>query len=124
MRLDHLLSKEHPAPGSPNAWPGAHAFLVERWLFIRPCFSFLLASTVPCGGPERGSGAGRLVGTLLGPEGAAAWLGLLITGQVPVIAVVVAGFGFCPFLENCTVDASISCFCDTEAVCNFVVPSF
>jgi hypothetical protein len=28
-----------------------------------------------------------------------------------------SGPGFCPFLENCTVDASISCFCDSQEQC-------
>jgi hypothetical protein len=69
-----------------------------------------------CRAAERGFLSWFWVGTLLGPEGTAAGLGLL-TGQVPVITDVVAGFGFCPFLENCTVDASISCFCDIQKQC-------
>ena len=74
-------------------------------------FSWLVR---PLRGMERGSGAGSWVGTLLGPEEAGVCCLGLLTGQVPGSPVGGLGFGFCPFLENCTVDASISCFCDRK----------
>jgi len=46
----------------------------------------------------------------LGPEETGAAGVWVFCGPVPVAAVAVAGSGVRPFLENCTVDASISCF--------------
>ena len=113
MRLDHLLSKESLALQAAYARLGVHCSLVERWLFS--CrHQGGPASRLPLSrGAERGPAGGRGLGTLLGPEGAAAPVGVLfllhgLAGLFSRMRGRAAGFR--PFLENCTVDASISCF--------------
>jgi hypothetical protein len=83
VRLDHLLSKEQLAPRMACAHAGVHCFLVEHWLFILVLglVSWLVRS--PAGvrnGGVRGRGG---VGTLLGPEGTAAWRLVSSYGPVP-----------------------------------------
>ena len=61
---------------------------------------------VPLRGAERGRRDGSRVGTLLGPEGTGFSPGLQLqaAGRHPCRG---GGLWCCPFLENCTVDASI-----------------
>ncbi len=96
--------------------PGRASMLSSGALVIHSgSVSCLLASTFPCGGPERGSGGWFWVGTLLGPEGTGVLPGS--SGYGPgsgLLRMRWPGRGFRPFLENCTVDASISCFCDMK----------
>ena len=127
MRLDHLLSKEHLAPRVIRWRPGplldVHASVGLMGGTLTSSVAASSASSSTAGGSfgvrvvGTGGGGGVVVGTLLGPEGADAssdhssavrrlprpWLfagvGLGVRGD--------DGGWDCPYLENCTVDASI-----------------
>ena len=111
MRLDHLLSKERLALPANVGGVQSHisvirggSSLVEHWLFglggspgwlVRPLAAW-----------NAGSWGSTRPSTLLGPEGTAAWPPR--PGPV-TYAHVGDGGRDRPYLENCTVDASIFC---------------
>jgi hypothetical protein len=128
VRLDHLLSKEHPAPflhgvvpigHVPGGCPGVACSLVEHWLVS--WFHHLAPLVHPhvCG-RDAAAGVGWL-GTLLGPEGtdvcclcSLGWTGFSSYG--PGHARWCVGWGSWrsggrdrSYFENCIVDASIIC---------------
>ena len=79
---------------------------MEHWLFTW-VFFFFLVSTSPFGGSERGRRDWSRVGTLLGPEEAGALALILWIGTAPSGADALLRSRCRPYLENCTVDASI-----------------
>ena len=115
MRLDHLLSKEHLAH-DPAGCVSIAVFtgeclvgggsLVEHWLFIQQPGDPGSVRSPLSGGHGTVGELGGWVGTLLGPEetGSAR---VFSCRPWPLPAGAGGGLWCCPFLENCTVDASI-----------------
>jgi hypothetical protein len=106
---------------------GCPLLIVEHWLFTQlPVMARLVRFRVSRF-RGTGAGAGGWVGTLLGPEEAGIIFGVwgLVRAGFPVSLGAGRGAGFRPFLENCTVDASISCFLqDVVHRVHSVLPSF
>ena len=126
MRLDHLLSKEHLAPRFIRRRPGplldVHASVglmggtLTSSALVQVATQVQLVPGFVRGGWERVVAGAGVVGTLLGPEGADASSDRPSAVRPPLdlhmvlVGVVVRGedVGWdCPYLENCTVDASI-----------------
>jgi hypothetical protein len=83
---------------------------VEHWLFgLGSCPGWLVRSLATWNARSRGL---RRPSTLLGPEGTAAWLVTSIGPNLPRQPAVEGGYR--PYLENCTVDASIICSCQVN----------
>jgi hypothetical protein len=110
VRLDHLLSKELQAPRVTGCVAGCPLLIVEHWLFSRISCPGLVSTLLlcGCGTGAAGRGAGWARCWVLREQARGVWgLG---QGRFPGDADVFPGSGFRLFLENCTVDASISCF--------------
>jgi hypothetical protein len=107
VRLDHLLSKEHLARGRTSVPVRVHCFLVEHWLFTQLARDGA-ASTLPVrGAAERALGSPGWVSTLLGPEETGFVSGSSVAGRGRRLVDTGWRLWCCPYLENCTVDASI-----------------
>jgi hypothetical protein len=124
VRLDHLLSKEHlalPHRGSAQSHISDEcsevaSSLVEHWLFgLGSCPGWLVRSQCvkhTATWKARSQGL-RRPSTLLGPEGTAAGLVASSGPNLLPSADAMEG-GYRPYLENCTVDASIICSCQVN----------
>jgi hypothetical protein len=114
VRLDHLLSKESLAPSRGECSRGC-PLLTSGALVIHSAAADEAVSRLrSASAAERACGGGGWVSTLLGPEEA----GVLCSGEQSRLGLkkrpvrfagwIPGGAGwFRPFLENCTVDASI-----------------
>jgi hypothetical protein len=111
VRLDHLLSKEQARARA--SVPRVHVPLVGGALVIHSgCLCPGRLVRPPRAGCRNGAWGGLPgVGTLLGPEGTGLALGFFFHGPLPVSAGVRGRGWCCPYLENCTVDASIFDIC-------------
>src|SRR5205085_1698571 len=107
----HLLSKEHLArllrKPRPEPCPGrmsrGGSSSVDIWLFAR--VPGKAGPVRPLGGGTAAA-AGGWAGTLLGPEGTGVLFPRTVTPRCGCGGVLSRGR---PYLENCTVDASINC---------------
>ena len=115
MRLDHLLSKEHLARFPNRAASRAMSWAsVPRWQLI--CGALVIRSARHSSQLVRPSGAGRVVAVR--PGRARCWVLRERAFSVPRTGSTRRGCGGAcrdrPYLENCTVDASIICSCQVN----------